>query len=287
MTVLGVLAAGVPEIGRMAPYGIEHVAVLAAILVACLVLVPVARRYGSTPLGRGAVTACGWLLLASSLFTTALGLLPSAWNINESLPFHMSDWLRFILSVALITRAQWAIVVSVFWGLTLNLQSILTPDVRYFTNPPLEFLQYWGFHGVAFVAAVVFVWGLGLFPTWRGYAVAYGIAFLWATIALVVNALTGANYGYLAHAPAGPSVLDLLGPWPVYVVWELVLVASVWALMTWGFTRARRAVPVVPGALVRETGVGRVRGGSARVALARAVGDDDAPGDLMRRATSP
>ena len=51
--------------------------------------------------------------------------------------------------------------------------------------------------------------------------------------ALIANAITGANYGYLSREPEGASILDLLGPWPVYIFWEAVLIAVVWALMTW------------------------------------------------------
>src|SRR5690606_7216872 len=109
-----------------------------------------------------------------------------------------------------------------------------------------EFIGYWLFHVAALIVPIVFIWGLGYRPTWRGYAVSFAAVLAWAGIAGVVNALTGTNFGYLAHAPAGPSALDLLGPWPVYILWELVLVASVWALMTWPWNSKRtEALPTV------------------------------------------
>ncbi|GAA5107907.1 hypothetical protein [Haloechinothrix salitolerans] len=35
------------------------------------------------------------------------------------------------------------------------------------------------------------------------------------------------------------AVLDVLGPWPVYLLPEIALVLTVWALMTWPWTRSR------------------------------------------------
>src|SRR5699024_2310306 len=109
-----------------------------------------------------------------------------------------------------------------------------------------EFMVYWFLHIVAFVVPILFVWGLGYRPTWRGYGVTYLATLVWAGIAVVANAITGANYGYLSRGPDGPSILDLLGPWPSYIIWEAVIIAVVWALMTWPWqTQTARQAPVV------------------------------------------
>ena len=34
---------------------------------------------------------------------------------------------------------------------------------------------------------------------------------------MLVNVATGSNYGYLNGTPPGPSLLDVMGPWPRYL----------------------------------------------------------------------
>ena len=67
------------------------------------------------------------------------------------------------------------------------------------------------------------------------------ITAVWAAAVMVVNALIGTNYGYLNRKPSVHTALDLLGPWPVYVVAEIAIVAGVWALMTWPWQRSSGA----------------------------------------------
>jgi uncharacterized membrane protein YwaF len=40
----------------------------------------------------------------------------------------------------------------------------------------------------------------------------------YATLVGAFNAAAKANYMYLCRKPANPSLLDMMGPWPVYLV---------------------------------------------------------------------
>ena len=57
------------------------------------------------------------------------------------------------------------------------------------------------------------------------------------------NVIADTNYGYLNRLPKSSSLLDYLGPWPLYVVLEIAIVAVVWALLTWPWVRERQDLP--------------------------------------------
>ncbi|MCT2261274.1 TIGR02206 family membrane protein [Brachybacterium muris] len=243
-----------PPLGRMTPYGLEHIAMLALIALGSIALVAWARRADPATVDR-VLRVAGWVLLINAVLWTVWGLMPWAWNIDESLPLHFSDALRYLLPLALILRRPWMIVVACYWGLTLNMQSVLTPDVNYFVWVPLEFFQYWFSHGSGVVLPVVLIWGLGYRPTWRGCGFAYAATLAWATLAFTVNMSLGTNYAYLNRAPAGPSILDLMGPWPQYLLVEAVVIAAGWVLLTLPFVLRDRRHPapaVGEGGLMRR-----------------------------------
>jgi hypothetical integral membrane protein (TIGR02206 family) len=56
--------------------------------------------------------------------------------------------------------------------------------------------------------------------------------------AFTFNRIAGTNYGFLNRKPATATLLDLLGPWPVYLLTAATVILIVWALMTWPWERA-------------------------------------------------
>lgn len=239
----------------MPQYGSEHFSMLAVIAVAAIVLVWVARRARDERAIARATSACGWVLLAISVLWSAYWLLPGHFSIEQSLPFHFSDASRYLAAITLITRSGWAIAVLYYWGLTLNLQALITPDLNYLEIPWLEFVMYWFLHGAVLIVPIVLTWGLRYAPTWRGYGIGFLATALWAGLALGVNAILGTDYAYMNGGPEGTSILDLLGPWPVYILWEAVLVAGVWALITLPWqrrSRVDRSYPSGRGRFVRR-----------------------------------
>ena len=106
------------------------------------------------------------------------------------------------------------------------------PDPRYF--------MFWSMHFLIVWSAVYLTFGLGLGPGWREYRVTLAVTLAWALLAYTFDVAADVNYGYLVRKPGSASLLDLLGPWPVYVVASLGILLAGWALITWPWVVRRR-----------------------------------------------
>jgi uncharacterized membrane protein YwaF len=71
---------------------------------------------------------------------------------------------------------------------------------------------------VRFVAAFLLVLGARRTPRPGAVPRVYAITLGFTALAAVAIVLTGGNYMYLRRKPAHGSLLDLMGPWPVYIV---------------------------------------------------------------------
>ena len=135
------------------------------------------------------------------------------------------------------SHSSTAFALTYFWGLTLTSQAFVSPELNGPDFPSLQFLWFFGMHCLVVWAAIYLTWGVGLRPDWRSYRVAVLATICWGTLVFVVNHFAGTNYGFLNAKPLAASLLDLLGPWPWYLLSELLLGGAGWALITWPWVR--------------------------------------------------
>ena len=235
---------------RMAQWTGVHYTMLSVTIAACGVFIVAARRIRGTTKETFYRQMTGWVMLVLGTAWTIVSLDPSQFDIRESLPLHLCDILRPVLALGLITGNEHALTLTYYWGIILNPQAIITPDVIYYFDPRwLRFATYWFFHITALAIPLALTFGLGYRPTWKGYRFAVGVTPVWMASVMAVNARTDGNYGFLNHAPGSPSIINLLGPWPWYILAEIGAVAGAWAAMTWPWeTRRLRRGTVAAGA---------------------------------------
>jgi hypothetical integral membrane protein (TIGR02206 family) len=98
--------------------------------------------------------------------------------------------------------------------------------------PDSRCLAYYALHGAVAIAAVVMAFGAGIRPRPRANLRVFWITNAYALLAGLIDATAGRNYLYLRDKPSQPSILDLMGPWPRYIVAADVLAFGLfWLLM--------------------------------------------------------
>ena len=98
--------------------------------------------------------------------------------------------------------------------------------------PNYEFFGFWAIHLLVVWAAIYLTWGRRMRPRWRSYRIAVLVTVTWAAATFTFNRIAGTDYGFLNGKPRTASLLDVLGPWPVYPLTAATLILIVWALMT-------------------------------------------------------
>jgi hypothetical integral membrane protein (TIGR02206 family) len=187
---------------------------------------------------RGFAVAIVLVTVPSQLYQLA----PWDFSVSSSLPLALCDFAWIVAAWALWTHDPVPTALTYYWGLTLTIQGIITPSLgEDFPDP--RFFMFWSMHFLIVWSAAYLSFGLGLGPTWREYRLAVAVTLGWAVVVYTFDVVVDVNYGYLVRKPGSASLLDLLGPWPVYVIASLGLLLAGWALITWPWmvVEARRA----------------------------------------------
>ena len=138
-------------------------------------------------------------------------------DYKEDLPLFLCNVLAFIYPVVIYKRNRKALGVFYFMVLAGTAQGIITPDLNY-GFPNLMFMRYWTIHCVPIL--LVF-YSISVFKVKINFK-DFINAIVWMNIYLVlifaVNLLLKSNYAYTMRKPDAASLVDLLGPWPWYII---------------------------------------------------------------------
>jgi hypothetical integral membrane protein (TIGR02206 family) len=194
-------------------FGPLHLSLLAAIVLAGCVLVWVcrqlewARRPVRLLLGGGLVAnEVVWLCYRYSIEGVHL------WN----LPLQLCDVTLWMTAIACLTLARPLVEFAYFAGFAGAAMALLTPDL-WRPWPQYPAIYFFVAHAGIVIGIAVLVVGriapLRSGAVWR----AFGMLIGYAVLVGAFNAITRANYMYLCRKPANASLLDVFGPWPVYL----------------------------------------------------------------------
>jgi hypothetical integral membrane protein (TIGR02206 family) len=221
---------------RFELFGAAHLATLASIALAALGLTRLARRDRARPavtLGLAGLLATGVALHLAELSARR------PLRVTDLLPLHLCDMAIFVALLALLTRRRWAVELLFYWTFTGTLLASVTPALsRGF--PTWRFVTYFLLHGGVIIAAAVLVFGHGLPPRRGGAVRAWLLTNLYAALVLVANLALDENYLFLLGKPRSPTLLDLFGPWPVYILVVEALALGLFAVVgAWPRTAGR------------------------------------------------
>ena len=191
---------------------------------AIAIAVAVTRRAGcSTP------KCSRWRSAARSSIEYGANAPDGTWDWGFDLPLHLSDVVAMFAPIALWTRKPLLVEILYFWALTASLQAVLTPDLNQ-TFPSVFFFTYFSPTAARSWRRACSCSATGSVAAGSGPARVHRHAAM-AAVAGTANVITGGNYMYLRAKPSQASLLDQMGPWPLYIATAAALALVLFALL--------------------------------------------------------
>lgn len=209
-------------------FGFAHLAILASVLAAAFLMSFAARR--SPTSARWIRYAAGAFLALNELGWYGYRLTVEGFRFPEGLPLELCDLTLWLTVVALFTLQPLVFETAYFAGLGGSGMALLTPDLwaPLASYPTIYFFVA---HGMLVASLLTLLWSRQVRPRrgslWKVFLLLNGYAAIIGTF----DAIFKTNYMYLCDKPAGASLLDFLGPWPLYLVGgEAVALTIFWLL---------------------------------------------------------
>jgi hypothetical integral membrane protein (TIGR02206 family) len=202
-------------------FGPAHLAALTALLLLNLLLL---RFRGSSELTRRKVR---WSL-AITLWVAETAwhlwnLLTGQWTVQTMLPLNVCSALIWLTGFMLVFKNHTIYEFAYFLGIGGAIQYLATPDLGIYGFPHFRFFQTFVSHGLLVTCAIYMTVVEGFRPAWKSLVRVIVLANLYMLVIYFVNLALGSDYLMINGKPATSSILDLLPPWPYYILYMEVL----------------------------------------------------------------
>ena len=161
--------------------------------------------------------------MAIALLVNELGyhiwrISTGTWTLQRMLPFHLCSVLVWVSIVMLWTNSRRIYEFVYFLGIAGAVQALLTPEAAQYGFPHYRWCQTFLSHSLLVTAPIYMTVVESFRPYWQSYFRTILALNLYVLFVGLVNWLVGSNYLYIARKPDIPTLLDLLGPWPWYIL---------------------------------------------------------------------
>jgi hypothetical integral membrane protein (TIGR02206 family) len=207
-------------------FGPAHLVALVIVLIINLAVVLLRKRF-STNQRLALRYGMAAILLINETAWHLWNYFTGQWTIQTMLPLHLCSVLVFASAYMLITKNYAVYEFSYFLGIAGAIQALLTPDAGIYGFPHFRFFQVIISHGIIVTAAIYMTFVEGFRPYWKSMLRVFAWMNLYMVAVFILNRVLGSNYLFIAHKPETASLIDLLGPWP----WYILVLEAIGAIM--------------------------------------------------------
>lgn len=141
------------------------------------------------------------------------------WTIMTMLPLHLCSIMVWLSAYMLVTKNYRIYEFAYLIGIAAAIQALLTPDAGIYGFPHFRFFQVLFSHGLLISSAIYMTVLNGFRPTWSSVKRVFIGSNIYMAFVGLINWLVGSNYMFIAYKPVTASLLDVLPPWPWYILY--------------------------------------------------------------------
>jgi hypothetical integral membrane protein (TIGR02206 family) len=141
------------------------------------------------------------------------------WTVQTMLPLHICSLLIWLGGFMLLFRNYRIYEFAYFLGLGAATQILLTSPTPLELLVQYQYFQIYISHGLLITSVVYMTAVEGFRPTWGSFFRVVAGTNLYMAVLFPLNFIIGSNYMFLACKPQEfASLLDVLPPWPYYII---------------------------------------------------------------------
>ena len=208
--------------GAFVLFGPAHLIALLLVALACLLIWALRDRFSprAQRITRWSLLALIYICEGSwQVWMWATG----QWTVQGMLPLWLCSVTSWSMPLLLIWRNRYYFEWSYFMGTIGAAMALLTPDLTIYGFPHYRFIEFLTLHGAIIVAVVYMTAVEGFRPGKYALVRVFVAANLYWLFTAIINPILGSNYLYTQGKLPTPSLLDLLGPHPWYLLWMEVI----------------------------------------------------------------
>ena len=168
------------------------------------------------------------------------------WTIQTMLPLNICSVLIWLTGFMLIFRNYRIYEFAYFLGIGAGLQYLMTPDLAIYGFPHFRFFQTFISHGLLVTCPIYMTVVEGFRPSWKSIVRVTVWINIYMGVIFLLNSGIGSNYLMINGKPSTPSLLDLLPPWPTYVIYMELIGLTTFLLLYLPFIRREKGVNAAP-----------------------------------------
>jgi hypothetical integral membrane protein (TIGR02206 family) len=228
--------------GNVKEYDFEMFSVSHFVIIALLILgsffIFIVRDKLEDGKWRRAEVAVGISLIIIEVSYHLWMVVNDMWDVSHGIPLELCS-ISLILSVLLLlTRNKVIYEILLFTALLGASQAIFTPLLN-FDFPHFRFFHFFYTHVMMIWVVFYFTWVHGYRPTIWSVVKLFIFLNVLLPIIMLINKAVDGNYMFLSHKPNSASLLNLLGPYPWYILsMEFLLITL--SLIVWLIFRKKR-----------------------------------------------